>query len=149
MEPPPASIHPALADALGALDPRARDAEILRAGQRLAIYGSLAPEGANHHVLDPVQPQSWSPASLRARLIPDACYGAFPAVVIGDRSVPSLPVHLLESPSLPRHWERLDEFEGPAYRRTIAPVERADGTVAAACVYELHPARALSITTRS
>lgn len=88
---------------------------------RLAIYGSLAPGCANHRVLDPIQPQSWSAATIRARIIPNAAYGQFPGAIL-DPDADPVPVHLLESRDLLNHWARLDEFEGPAYRRTVVPI---------------------------
>ncbi|WP_206609394.1 gamma-glutamylcyclotransferase [Dermacoccus abyssi] len=43
---------------------------------------------------------------------------------------------LFESAELPRHWPRLDHFEGPRYRRVVVEV-RAEGRVVEAYVYEL------------
>ncbi|MEM7325792.1 MAG: hypothetical protein AAF531_22090, partial [Actinomycetota bacterium] len=37
---------------------------------------------------------------------------------------------------LPAHWARLDEFEGPGYRRAAIEVETPDGPVAAS-IYRL------------
>jgi hypothetical protein len=48
-------------------------------------------------------------------------YG-FPALV-WRADGPPVPVRLFESPDLPRHWARLDAFEGEAYRRIVVPVE--------------------------
>ena len=47
-----------------------------------------------------------------------------------------IPVRLLLSDALPRHWARLDEFEGSEYRRILVPVDRADGSVEIANLYE-------------
>jgi gamma-glutamylcyclotransferase (GGCT)/AIG2-like uncharacterized protein YtfP len=38
-------------------------------------------------------------------------------------------VHLFESLDLPNHWSRLDEFEGPGYRRTTTRVATTAGDV--------------------
>ena len=36
-----------------------------------------------------------------------------------------------ESPDLPEHWTRLDEFEGSGYRRTVTTVNTTGGEVLA------------------
>lgn len=106
---------------LDSLPPGDAEREIRAAQSRLAVYGSLAPGAPNHHVLGSIKDQSWQAAALRARIIPNAAYGEFPGAVI-DPDAPPVPVHLLSSPDLPNHWPRLDDFEGPAYRRTVVPV---------------------------
>ena len=59
----------------------------------------------------------------------------FPGMIL-DPSGPLVKVHLFESRDLPAHWARLDEFEGPGYRRVTTRVLTADGEVSA-CIYEL------------
>ena len=39
-----------------------------------------------------------------------------------DPDGPTVAVQLFESPDLPEHWTRLDEFEGSGYRRTVTTV---------------------------
>lgn len=141
-------IHPALLHALAHLDAESRDAAIAQGSTRLAIYGTLAPGRENHHVVASITPQSWNAATLHARLIQDACDDQFPGVII-DPCAPTIPVSVLESPQLPKHWERLDRFEGPAYRRTLAPINLDRGAIVAACVYEIHPNRAPSALDRT
>jgi gamma-glutamylcyclotransferase (GGCT)/AIG2-like uncharacterized protein YtfP len=43
-------------------------------------------------------------------------------------------VYLFESADLPDHWSRLDEFEGPGYRRVVTQVRTSDGDLSA-CIY--------------
>jgi gamma-glutamylcyclotransferase (GGCT)/AIG2-like uncharacterized protein YtfP len=50
----------------------------------------------------------------------------FPGLVL-DPTGPAVDVHLFESADLPDHWSRLDEFEGPGYRRAMARVSTAAG----------------------
>jgi gamma-glutamylcyclotransferase (GGCT)/AIG2-like uncharacterized protein YtfP len=45
-------------------------------------------------------------------------------------------VYLLESFDLPANWARLDEFEGPGYRRVVTTVRLATGE-RDAYIYEL------------
>jgi len=102
---------------------------------RLATYGTLAPGRANHHQLDGLA-GSWREGITRGHLVPEG-WGAslgYPAL-IRDPAGEAVPVHLFESADLPAHWVRLDEFEGPGYRRVMATIELAEGAVDA-WIYE-------------
>ena len=102
--------------------------------QRLATYGTLGPGRANHHVVAGI-PGSWRRGVVRGRLV-DEGWGAelgFPGLILIDEGDP-LAVDLLESDDLAGHWARLDEFEGPGYRRVTTTVETVDGAVDA-CIY--------------
>jgi gamma-glutamylcyclotransferase (GGCT)/AIG2-like uncharacterized protein YtfP len=44
---------------------------------------------------------------------------------------PSVAVDLFDSPDLPQHWARLDEFEGSGYRRAVTIVNTAEGNISA------------------
>jgi gamma-glutamylcyclotransferase (GGCT)/AIG2-like uncharacterized protein YtfP len=104
------------------------------ADQRLAVYGSLAPGRANHHQLADLKGY-WREGTVRGRLV-DAGWGAalgFPGLIL-DQSSPQVHVFLFESADLPKHWPRLDEFEGAGYRRVVTAVGTPDGEVAA-CIY--------------
>ncbi len=50
----------------------------------------------------------------------------FPGLVL-DPLGPLVEVDLFESPELPAHWARLDEFEGSGYQRVIATVSTGEG----------------------
>lgn len=54
--------------------------------------------------------------------------GGYPGLKL-DPEGDEIAVQVLESPDLPDHWARLDDFEGDAYNRVIAPVETPLGTV--------------------
>lgn len=98
---------------------------------RLAVYGSLAPGRVNHGQLSALA-GSWHPGTVRGFLRP-AGWGAalgFPGLVL-DPAGPEVAVNVFESAELPKHWARLDEFEGPGYRRAVASVRMEDGVVAA------------------
>lgn len=75
---------------------------------------------------------SWSRGVVHGTLHPDGwgmTFG-FPAL-IWDPDGPELAVQLLVSPDLPAAWERLDAFEGDAYRRIVVPVATGGGRVMA------------------
>jgi gamma-glutamylcyclotransferase (GGCT)/AIG2-like uncharacterized protein YtfP len=108
------------------------------ARHRLVVYGTLAPGRPNHSQLE-VLDGRWSPGKLRGRLV-DAGWGAslgYPGLVL-DPHGGMIEVHVFESPDLPAHWSRLDEFEGPGYRRVVTKVRLPGGEVDAS-VYVLRP----------
>jgi gamma-glutamylcyclotransferase (GGCT)/AIG2-like uncharacterized protein YtfP len=98
---------------------------------RLATYGTLAPGRPNHHQLDGLAGR-WSKGHVYGRLI-DAGWGAglgYPALVL-DPEGSAVEVQVFASADLPAHWSRLDEFEGPGYRRVVTTVHTPNGEVAA------------------
>ncbi len=100
--------------------------------ERLAVYGTLAPGRPNAHVLAELAGR-WIEGTVRGHLRSDG-WGAelgYPGIVL-DPDGPVVDVVVLESVALCDHWRRLDEFEGPGYRRTTTTVRTADGPVDAA-----------------
>lgn len=94
---------------------------------RLATYGTLAPGRANHHQLAALTGR-WRGGTVRGWL-GAAGWAAplgYPGLVL-DPTGPPVEVHLFESPDLPAHWSRLDEFEGTDYRRVVTQVRTAGG----------------------
>jgi len=77
----------------------------------------------------------WRKAVVRGVLLPEGCAATegYPAF-FPDEEAPEVEVMLFESTDLPRHWARLDAFEGPGYRRT-AIIARADGIGLSAWIY--------------
>jgi gamma-glutamylcyclotransferase (GGCT)/AIG2-like uncharacterized protein YtfP len=98
---------------------------------RLVVYGSLAPGRRNHHQLRDLA-GSWIKATVRGHLRQEG-WGAelgYPGLAL-DPAGPTIDVQLLDSPDLPDHWTRLDEFEGSGYRRTVTTVSTAEGDLVA------------------
>lgn len=91
----------------------------------LAVYGTLAPGEVNHHVLLGID-GSWIEGYVLGYQF-EITWGAadgYPGVYLstdGNR----VPVHVLVSDDLDRHWSRIDQFEGPGYRRVSADVYAA------------------------
>ena len=103
---------------------------------RLATYGSLAPGRSNHHQLDALEGH-WSEGYVYGTLI-DAGWAAglgYPALIL-DPGGSAIPVHVFESTSLPDHWSRLDDFEGPGYERVVTTVSTPAGDIDAS-IYAL------------
>ena len=98
---------------------------------RLATYGTLAPGRPNHHQLAGLTGR-WLRGLIRGRLV-EAGWGAalgFPGLLL-DEAGPTIEVHLFESTDLPLHWDRLDVFEGPGYRRVATRVHTDEGELEA------------------
>lgn len=103
--------------------------------ETLAVYGTLAPGRANHHIVAPLG-GTWTEGIVEGELHPEG-WGAtmgYPACRprIGG---PAIPVHVLTSPLLPDAWPELDAFEGPAYVRLLVPVLRGGALYTIANLY--------------
>lgn len=112
----------------------------MNADNRLATYGTLAPGKPNHHHLADL-PGEWLTGTVRGILV-DKGWGAalgFPALVLRD-DAPSVQVHLFISPDLPMHWDRLDDFEGSQYRRSLVEVDTSIGLLEAWIYLDADPA---------
>lgn len=99
--------------------------------QRLAVYGTLAPGRSNHHELAGLQGE-WCDGTVHGRLIAEgwAATEGHPALFL-DPQAGTIEVQLFTSADLPAHWARLDDFEGPGYRRTAVSVAIGDELVEA------------------
>ena len=104
---------------------------------RLAVYGTLAPGKPNNCQLNGLQ-GSWRSGVVRGHLVQDGWGAAmgFPALVLEPEGE-SIDVQVFESDDLPAHWSRLDEFEGPGYRRVITTVSSQEGQTLQAWIYVL------------
>ena len=105
---------------------------------RLATYGTLAPGEVNSHVLAGLEGR-WTKGVVRGWLR-DAGWGArhgCPGIELDPHGDP-VDVHVFQAEALVAHWDRLDAFEGPEYRRTEVCVTTGDGAVSA-YIYALDP----------
>ena len=104
---------------------------------RLAVYGTLAPGEVNHDQLADIAGR-WFDGAVRGHLHAEG-WGAtlgFPAVVL-DTEGPEVRVRVFESSDLPDHWERLDRFEGPGYRRIeIEMWDESSASLGTAWIYQ-------------
>jgi gamma-glutamylcyclotransferase (GGCT)/AIG2-like uncharacterized protein YtfP len=106
-------------------------------GPGLFVYGTLAPGRPNAHVMDGIV-GTWEPAAARGTLLPEGWGAAagYPAIVLEDDG-PQVEGFLFSSDELPRHWERLDEFEGAGYDRVLTTVTLTGGAEVRAYTYAL------------
>jgi len=113
---------------------------LFRTSNYFAVYGTLAPGGPNHHVLESLRGE-WREGFVYGDLHQKG-WGAqqgYPAIRWNPRSGGRIPVKLLVSEDLEHHWERLDELEGPEYQRILVPVYMGDEVLAVANIYEARP----------
>lgn len=110
----------------------------LTADHRLAVYGTLAPGEPNHHQMDGMAGE-WIPGAVRGHLFMVAWGGemGYPGIEL-DVGGDEVAVQVFESADLPEHWERLDRFEGPGYRRVPVEVVTDAGPMTAQ-IYSLAP----------
>ena len=112
---------------------------LFRTSNHFAVYGTLAPGAPNHHVLETLS-GTWCDGCVHGDLHPLG-WGAqqgYPAIRWNPRSG-KVPVKLLVSEDLERHWERLDTLEGSEYQRILVPVYTGDEVIAVANIYEARP----------
>ena len=105
--------------------------------QYLFVYGTLAPNRPNAHVLADVL-GTWAPAVVMGRLR-QAGWGAgmgYPGMDLDDAGEP-IAGYVLASDVLDQHWQRIDGFEGSGYERVLTQAKLDDGTTVSAHVYVL------------
>lgn len=74
----------------------------------------------------------WIVGTVRGQLLQEG-WGAelgYPGIIL-DSDGPEIDALIFESPDLPDHWTRLDEFEGRGYLRTVTAVSTAEGELPA------------------
>lgn len=101
---------------------------------RLATYGTLSPGRSNAHVLGGLA-GTWTQGTVRGHLF-ERGWGAAAGYPGIDEAGPTVDVHVFTSRDLPAHWDRLDRFEGPGYRR-LQVLVHIDGSETLAYVYAL------------
>ncbi|ODP99228.1 MULTISPECIES: gamma-glutamylcyclotransferase family protein [Salinivibrio] len=90
----------------------------------LFVYGTLCPEGTNHHVLADVHGQ-WFPASIQA-MRTDRGWGSAsgcPGIELSDNPNNRVEGWLLKADDLSHFLPHIDAFEGAGYQRVIVEVE--------------------------
>jgi gamma-glutamylcyclotransferase (GGCT)/AIG2-like uncharacterized protein YtfP len=104
----------------------------------LAAYGTLRPGEINHHVVKDMTGQ-WIEGYIKGYVFDVSWGGAdgYPGFH-PDRDGHRIPVGVLVCDDWDRHWDRLDRFEGPGYRRSVIQVFHQDShePIGQAQVYE-------------
>lgn len=105
---------------------------------KLFVYGSLQPGGANAHVLAHLG-GNWTAGSVRGTLV-DGGWGSslgYPGL-IPEASGETVDGQVLTSAALAEFWPELDEFEGAEYERRSITVVLRDGDEVEAQFYALN-----------
>lgn len=104
---------------------------------RLFVYGTLAPGGSGHHLLESL-PGTWQVGTITGKLYPDGFGLTAGYPVVDIREVRErVPGFLFRSDALEECWARLDAYEGEGYRRARVAVTLADGVQVETFVYVL------------
>ena len=106
---------------------------------RLALYGILRPGGSHHYEVRSI-PGTWTTGTVRGWTY-EITWGpaeGHDGITLSDDG-PPVEVDILESDELARHLDRLDDFEGPGYRRVTATASLADGSVVDVDIFEADP----------
>ncbi len=88
-----------------------------RPENRLAAYGTLRPGQSNFKIVSEISGQ-WLPGIIRGSVREVAGYPAYTWNQEGEK----VTVDVLISDQLVKEYPRVDEFEGPNYKRTLVPV---------------------------
>jgi len=106
------------------------DAVFDHPSHRLAVYGSLKPGFSNAAQLACIE-GDWRDGTVHGIVVQPGKYLEF----TWDVSAPPVSVMVFSSPRLNEHFNRLDEFEGPDYQRTLVPVA-INGLIHVCNIYE-------------
>jgi gamma-glutamylcyclotransferase (GGCT)/AIG2-like uncharacterized protein YtfP len=107
----------------------------------LIIYGTLAPNAPNHHIVEHIN-GSWQQGIVRGKLRQygwgaDLGYFAFQHTPEGEAAT-AIKAHVLLSKELPANWAYLDEFEGEGYKRILAKYELDNGQIGVGFIYAMN-----------
>jgi gamma-glutamylcyclotransferase (GGCT)/AIG2-like uncharacterized protein YtfP len=104
------------------------------------VYGSLTPGRSNYDQPAPLSGE-WTRGWITGDRVPSG-WGTslgYPAVR-WRAGAERIDAWLLHAPGLATAWARLDDFEGAAYQRVLAPFETGAGIVAVGYLYAASPA---------
>lgn len=104
----------------------------------LFVYGTLAPNRPNHHIMTPIVGGEWVSAYAFGELLPNG-FGAslgYPALIPADDGQ-KVQGFIFTSDEMTNHWDKLDDFEGEGYDRVIITAYLETGESVTAYVYAL------------
>lgn len=107
--------------------------------ERLATYGTLMPDADNHWLVRNIAGE-WTEGHVVGWTYPIGFGPAegYPGLTLNPHGGP-VPVAVLTSDRLGRHWRDIDDFEGAGYKRVECDVVLDDDTIIRAWTYETDP----------
>ena len=105
--------------------------------ERLFVYGTLAPNRPNEHILKDLV-GTWEYSTVKGRLYQEG-WGAqmgYPGVIL-DNEGQTIQGSIFRSPELSKKWEFLDDFEGEEYERVLVKAKLLTGEFVDAFIYAL------------
>jgi gamma-glutamylcyclotransferase (GGCT)/AIG2-like uncharacterized protein YtfP len=106
----------------------------------LVIYGSLAPNASNHHIVAHIKGQ-WLTGKVRGKLEnmgwgADLGYLGFRHTNVDEAQ--EIKAHILFSDELVENWAYLDDFEGDGYQRILTEYELENGDIGMGYIYAIN-----------
>ncbi|MBL7818387.1 MAG: hypothetical protein JNL70_25475 [Saprospiraceae bacterium] len=107
----------------------------------LIVYGTLAPNAPNHHIVEHIK-GDWHEGIVRGVLLKEGWgaeegYWGFKHTNIEEKKE-KIPAFVLFSDELPTNWTDIDEFEGDEYKRLLAVYELKNGYIGVGNIYAIH-----------
>ena len=104
---------------------------------KLFIYGTLAPNCPNEHILKPLN-GSWQEAFVFGELKEEG-WGAgmgFPGILLTNTKK-VVKGQIFTSSNLSEHLDMLDKFEGEDYKRVVVQATLEDNSIVQAYIYTI------------
>ena len=108
--------------------------------QSLIVYGTLAPGRQNHSQVEHIK-GVWKKAKIKGK-VEQKGWGSefgFPGFRVGNKNnQDDIDAFVFLSSELNYHWQRLDDFEGPEYKRILVKYESEDGKTGVGYIYAIN-----------
>ena len=106
--------------------------------ERLFVYGTLAPNKPNEHILKDLN-GTWKYSTVRGKLYQEGWGSKMgcPGIILDDEDSSQISGLLFSSEELSKKWDFLDDFEGVEYERVLVKVKLLTGEYVDAYIYAL------------
>ena len=104
------------------------------------IYGSLAPNAPNHHIVEHIK-GTWQEGIVKGQLEEKGWgvdFGYLGFKHVSGEEQKEIKAFILHSDELVDNWQLLDEFEGDGYRRLLALFELKNGQIGVGNIYAIN-----------
>jgi gamma-glutamylcyclotransferase (GGCT)/AIG2-like uncharacterized protein YtfP len=111
-----------------------------RPENKLIIYGSLAPNAPNHHIVAHIK-GTWHQGIVRGKLMQygwGADLGYYAFMPVSEAEQAEIKAFVLISEELTANWAYLDDFEGEGYKRILAKYTLDNGQIGVGYIYAMN-----------